>query len=198
MLPQLKLTDDSRFVGVINGLKNSRIDFSLSRSHRLEIPCAEIHRIVVQTDRVVYLSDLSPISTEEQTQFAAARPWQRDRSLLGNPLQLKFGSSGKTLTFDKGIGTRSYTSIVFPNEGFDTFQAVVGIDVETGGHGDCEMVVSGDGIRLWSRRVKAADDPKTIKLDVQGIKEVTLAVFPGEKFDLADHADWADARFTKN
>lgn len=194
----IHLNDGSRFVGVIDSLDKQGIDLRLSRNHRLEIPCSEVQRIVVQTDRVSYLSDLSPLRSEEQSQFSVSRPWQRDLSLLGNPIQLKFNSSGKTVTFDKGIGTRSFTSVAFANDGFDTFHAVVGIDVETGGHGDCEMVVSGDGIRLWTSRVQASDDPRTIKVDVKGIKEVTLTVFPGEKFDLADHADWADARFTKN
>ena len=194
----IHLNDGSKFVGVIDSLDKQRIDLRLSSANRLEIPCGEIQRIAIQTDRVAYLSDLSPLSFEEQTQFSAARSWQRDRSLMGNPIQLQFKTNRKTVAFDKGIGTRSYTAIAFANDGFDTFHAVVGIDVETRGHGDCEMVVSGDGIRLWSSRVQASDDPQTIKLDVKGIKEITLTVFPGEKFDLADHANWADARFTKN
>ena len=195
---RVSLIDGSTWVGAIDSMTNQKLDFSLSSSHRFEINCSEIQQLVIQTDRMVYLSDLSPIRQEQQTQFVAARPWQRDRSLLGNPIQLKFASRNKTVTFDKGLGTRSFTSLVYPNDGFNIFHAVAGIDAETGGKGDCEMVVSGDGIRLWSQRIRASEDPQMIKVDITGINEITLEVYPGEQFDLADHADWADARFTKN
>ena len=195
---KVELIDGASFVGAIKSMDQKRVDFALSKSTRLEIGCETISSITIKSDRVAYLSDLSTLREEEQSQFSASRPWQRDRSVLGNPLQLKFKANDKTVAFEKGIGTRSFTSLVFPNDGFDTFLAVAGIDVETGGHGDCEMVVSGDGIRLWSKRIRATDDPQMIKVEIKGIQEVTLDVFPGEKFDLADHADWADARFIKN
>ena len=198
ILAKVSLIDGSTLVGAIDSMTKRKLDFFLAPSHRIEIDCNEIQQVVIQSDRVVYLSDLSPLRQEQQTQFVAARPWQRDRSLLGNPIQLKFTSKNKTVSFDKGLGTRSFTSLVFPNDGFNTFHAVAGIDAETAGKGDCEMVVSGDGIRLWSQRVQASADPKMIKVDITGINEVTLEVYPGEQFDLADHADWADARFTKN
>ena len=70
--------------------------------------------------------------------------------------------------------------------------------METSGNGDCEMVVEGDGIRLWSKRVRASDDPEPIVINIEGIQEVALIVLPGENFDLGDHADWADIRFTKS
>ena len=98
----------------------------------------------------------------------------------------------------KGIGTQSFSRLSFANTNeFDRFRAVVGIDAETGGRGDCQMVVQGDGIELWSKRVKAAEDPIQVDLDIAGIKEIALIVNPGEDFDLGDHADWGDARFLK-
>ena len=145
---------------------------------------------------MVYLSDLTPSSQEQQTRFAAARLWRNDKSLLGNPLRLKYKSTGKVLTFEKGLGTRSYTQLVYDNDRFDQFRAIVGIDLETAGRGDCEMVVEGDGIQLWSKRVRAEDDPESIVVDIDGISKVSLIVREGEYFDLADHANWADARFT--
>ena len=196
-LAKVSLANGAHFAGAVKELDEQGLKLGLSANFEISIPLDQLSTIVIDSDRVVYLSDLSPIRFEQQTQFAAARTWQRDRSLLGNPLRLKIRTSNRVLTFEKGIGTRSYTSLTFANEKFDTLRAVVGIDVETSGNGDCELVISGDGIRLWSRRVRGTDDPETIKVDIKGIEEVTLAVFPGEKFDLADHVNWADARFTK-
>ena len=118
---------------------------------------------------------------------------------MGNPIQLKYASSGRVVDFEKGIGTRSYTSIVFENsDGFSHFRTVVGIDAETNGNGDCEMIIEGDGIRLWSKRVTGTSDPEPVVVPIKDINEVALIVLPGANFDLADHAVWADAKFTKS
>jgi small nuclear ribonucleoprotein (snRNP)-like protein len=194
----IRLVDGAVIVGAIKSYRDDVISVALSDQHELSVAAGNVSSISIRTDRIAWLSDLNPIRTEQQTQFVAARDWQRDRSLLGNPLRLKFNSSTRIHEFDKGIGTRSFTSIVFGNDNnYSQFRAVVGIDVETDGHGDCVMVVEGDGIRLWSQRVRATDDPLPIVVDITGIREIALIVLPGEDFDLADHADWADARFTR-
>ena len=80
---------------------------------------------------------------------------------------------------------------------FDRFGAVAGIDAETEGRGDCRMVVRGDGIELWSKRVRGSGGPHKIDVDITGMTQIVLLVYPGEEFDLGDHADWGDARFLK-
>lgn len=193
------LVDGSKVNGVIRSFQDDQIQIEITDRFSMAVAASRITRINIQSDRILYLSDVEPIRFEEQTQFAASRQWQRDKSLLGNQIRLSYKSNNRVLTFDKGIGTRSYTSIVFRNDNdFDHLRAVVGIDMETQGNGDCEMVVEGDGIRLWSKRVRATDDPEPIVIDVAGISEVALIVLPGANFDLADHADWADVRFTKS
>ena len=88
--------------------------------------------------------------------------------------------------------------LVFANEaGFDRFSAVAGIAAETKGRGDCQMIVRGDGIELWSKRVTGGGGPLEIDVDIEGIKEVALVVSPGAEFDLGDHANWGEARFLK-
>ena len=102
------------------------------------------------------------------------------------------------MEFKKGLGTQAFSLLVFKNSrGFDRFNAVVGIDAETQGRGDCQMVVLGDGIELWSRRVRGSDDPQEIDVDIEGINQISLVVYPGEYFDLGDHANWGNARFVK-
>ena len=76
--------------------------------------------------------------------------------------------------------------------------ATVGIDSETKGRGDCRMVVRGDGIELWSGRVTGRSGLQVVDVSIRGIDAVELEVVPGEEFDLADHANWCDARFIKS
>jgi hypothetical protein len=193
------LVDGSTIAGRIKSFSDGVLKVGLSGQFEIEIATPRISRIDVQSSSVVYLSDLQPESYEEQTQFVLPRTWQRDKSLLGNKIQLKYFSSGRVVGFDKGVGTRSYTSLVFRNSGeFTHLRTVVGIDSETGGNGDCEMVGEGDGIRLWSKRVTGTTDPEPIVVDIKGIENVALIVLPGANFDLADHAVWADAKFTKS
>ncbi len=197
-LATIRLVDGATLVGAIESYRENVLTLALSGQQPFTVMAAKVSSISIQTDRIAWLSDLNPVRSEQQSQFVAARNWQRDRSLLGNPIRLKFNASTRIHEFEKGIGTRSYTSLVYENtKDFSQFRAVVGIDVETNGHGDCEMVVEGDGIRLWSQRVRATDDPLPIVVDIAGIREIALIVLPGEDFDLADHADWADARFTR-
>ena len=198
-MASIQLIDGSLIYGVITSSRDNELNVALSDKYEMAVDADTVATISVETGRMVWLSDLEPIREQQQTQFVAARPWQRDKSLLGNPIRLKFNSSSRIHEFEKGIGTRSYTALVFRNANdFTHFRAVVGIDVETEGYGDCEMIVEGDGIRLWSARIRATDDPEPVVIEIAGMKEIALIVVPGENFDLADHADWADARFTKS
>ena len=115
-----------------------------------------------------------------------------------NPLTISADSGGNPLVFNKGLGTQAFCRLEFANTNdFDRLSSIVGIDVETDGRGDCQVVVRGDGIELWSQRVRAADAPHNLDIDITGIKKITLLVYPGEEFDLGDHVDWCDVRFLK-
>jgi hypothetical protein len=139
------------------------------------------------------------VSVQQRAMFTTERPWRQDRSVEGNSLTIYDPQQQQTLSFNKGIGTHSWSSLVFANErSFDRFIATVGIDSETKGRGDCRMIVRGDGIELWSARVTGRSGPQVVDVSVQGIDEIELEVAPGEEFDLADHANWCDARFIKS
>jgi hypothetical protein len=60
------------------------------------------------------------------------------------------------------------------------------------------FVVLADGQPLLTRRLKGNESPEDIHLPIAGREQVTLLVEPGEGLDLADHANWCDARFIKN
>ena len=196
-LATIRMTDDSTVVGRISGLLGDALTVAVTGGS-LELDINAVVSISIPSDRLIFLSDLEPLEVQQKTEFAALRSWRKDLSVEGRPLSLRYGNSEKVEEFKKGLGTQAFCLLVFPNSNdFDRFRAVVGIDAETQGRGDCQMVVLGDDIELWSGRIRGSDDPWEVDVDITGINRISLVVYPGEDFDLADHADWCIARFVK-
>ena len=197
-LATIDLIDRSRVVGLIEKLEGNQLHVSVAGGASVSIDSAKVFQISIVSDRLVYLSDAEPTEVEESSVFAVQRNWQRDLSVAGNRLKIRLPGSEKTVEFNKGLGTQSSSRLVFANSNdFDRLKATAGIDAETKGRGDCQMVVRGDGIELWSKRIRGSDGPQEIDVNISGMKEVALIVYPGEEFDLGDHANWADAKFLK-
>lgn len=194
----VQLTDGSKLIGVISQYSNGNLTLKMAGTDAVEIESDLIASVSIVSDRLTYLSDLKPVLVEEKSVFAIQRDWQRDQSVERNRLSIRSADGEKITTYSRGIGAQSYSNLTFENtRDFDRFSAVVGIDAETMGAGDCRMVVLGDGIELWSKRIKADEGPAKIDVEISGMKQVSLVVYPGEQFDLGDHANWCNARFLK-
>jgi hypothetical protein len=194
----LNLTDGSTIVGVISELKAGTFTLKLTSNNTLEINANYLASVSIRSDRLLFLSDIEPIKAQQRTEFALQRPWQKDRSVEGHPLSFRNQETENVTKFNKGLGTQAFTELVFQNsDDFDRFQATVGIDAETRGRGDCQCVVRGDGIELWSGRVVGSGEPVELDLDISGMKKIALVVYPGNDFDLADHLNWVNARFVR-
>lgn len=178
----VRLENDQVLLQVPGGL--IRIDWSAIQSVRFA------------SDRLQKLSDLEPVSYSRTILFAPDRGWQRNRSLEGNPLRLLTGSGEQE--FRNGLAQQATSQLVFANDGgFDRFLAVVGIDRETAGRGDCVVRIRGDGIELWSERIRGGEPARAVDVDISGMQQIELSVDAGEQFDLADHVSWAEARFLR-
>lgn len=197
-IARIRLVDHSRLAGIIDGVGDGQLNLTIASGTNVNVPTSNIAEIKIDSDRLLYLSDVDPMEVQEKAIFAIQRPWKRDRSVENNPLRIRLKGSEDTVSFAKGLGTQASSRLVFENTNqFDRFVSVVGIDAETGGRGDCQMIVRGDGIELWSKRIRGTDGPHEVNVDITGMKQVVLLVSPGEEFDLGDHADWGDARFLK-
>ena len=197
-LAQIQLSDGAQVHGSIGGLVDQRLTVEFPGGGRAEIPWDLVVRIAIESDRLVWISDLTPLESIQEPLVTNSRAAQTDRSVDRNPLTLRTSLQREPLNFDKGLGVHSYSRLVYRNEaGFDRLTATVGIDSETQGYGDCIFIVRGDGIELWSQRVRATDDPVSVDVDVSNVKEISLIVEPGLQLDLADHADWCNARLLK-
>lgn len=188
----IELRDGSSLSGGIASLADGVLTLKVSGGSKAELPWNAVAKVTLRSSRVAFLSDLNPTEVVEQALVTTPRPWRRDRSVAGRTLSL-----GQR-TFEKGLGTHALCRLTFAADGkYDFLAATIGIDAETEGRGDCVLSVLGDGKELFSKRFRGADPPHELKLDVRGVKQLTLVVEPGEDLDLADHADWGDARLIR-
>ncbi len=194
----VQLANGSTLTAGIAGLESGLFTLNLPGGGSLQVPLSDVVAISLQSDRVLYLSDLEPLEVSCNPLATPGFTWQRDRSVRGNPLRLVSPSSGKVSRYPKGIGTHSACRLEFSNPGgFDRFSATVGIDAETEGKGDCQVSVWADGIKLWEAEVRGGEEPLQVDADIRGMQRVALVVNHGRHLDLGDHVNWADARFLK-
>lgn len=135
---------------------------------------------------------LSSLDLSQATQ-GYGKP-QVDKSVDGHALTL----NGQT--FAHGFGTHSPGLLAIDIGGTTTrFSATVGIDDEVGGgKGSAEFeVLSDSGHKiLWrSGILRQGQTPKSVDVDLTGIKQIFLRVTTGGDGYNYDHADWADAKF---
>jgi hypothetical protein len=192
-----KLSDTSTIVGSIKKLENGKLTIGLLSDAIITVPWDSVVGINIRSDRLVYLSDLDPAESDLTPIVTQKKELARDTSVDGEKITLYWPSTKKSRTFARGLGTHSYCRLVYVNDGYQRFAAVCGIDAETERNGDCKVIIRGDGIELWSKQVVATADPHNIDLDIDGYREIEIIVEPGKHLDMADHVDFADARFLK-
>jgi hypothetical protein len=188
-----QLRDGSSLGGDLVALNGNKAQIQIAGTSQISLPWDVVQRVIVRSSRVLYLSDLKPSAVKQQAFVTLPRPWQRDRSVTGKPLTL-----GET-SYEKGIGVQSRAELTFdvPDE-FDALAAIIGIDADANGKGDCVCEVLVDGLKVFSERIRGGEAPKELQVPLMRAKQITLIVLPGADLDLADHADWADIRLLKN
>lgn len=191
-----EMVDGSSVTGGIDSFKDGVISVMLDNRNSIRLDASLLRNVFIKSDRIAFLSSMTPIEVDSRAYFGIEREWQRNKSVEGNPLTLNSKTSENPIVYERGIGTQSYSRLVFavPDD-FDRFSATVGIDAETDGKGDCNIIVQADGISVWQGRVKSDDEPQLIDVDISNSKQISLIVQPGKQFDLSDHLDWCNAKF---
>jgi hypothetical protein len=189
----ITLRDGSLIAGEIDSLSGGKLTARLPGGSQVEIPQEALASVALRSSRLAFLSDLKPVEEEQLSIAFLDVPWQKDHSVQSRTLTL-----GPRM-FEKGIGCHAECRLTFAADGkWDVLAAVIGIDAETQGKGDCIFSVLADGESVFSRRVKGTDPPQEIQVEIPRAKRVTLLVEAGAGLDLGDHADWCDVRFIKN
>jgi hypothetical protein len=164
----------------------------------LRVPLDRVAALDVYQGRANYLSDMKPARFEFTPYLGdggTVYPVVTDGSVANRDLRL--GGS----TYDKGIGLHSRSRLTYDLAGgYRRFEAVVGLDDETGRDGSVRIRVLGDGKPLDlgpDRELTAKSGPLTVSVGVAGVKELILEVDFGQHADVQDDVDWCAARLIK-
>ncbi|WP_368247238.1 NPCBM/NEW2 domain-containing protein [Clostridium perfringens] len=166
-----------------------KVVYSVTDSDGLTSECS---RTIAVTDKETQLSDLNWKSAT-----IGSGSVRKDRAVSGNQIRL-LNEDNSVETFAKGIGTHSYSEIVYNSEGYDIFDTWVGIDRHVADKkvSSVKFKVYVDGELKAETDVMRIDTPKKrLVVDVRNSKEIKLVVDVADNGNNWDHADWADAKF---
>jgi len=143
--------------------------------------------------KLVWLSDVVPSRTSTTGFFNRAWEPRMNRSVWGAPLTVD------GVSYEHGVGCHARTELEYALDGkYVLFVTSVGIDDETRGTGAALFSVAVDGRALLAPvLVKGREKPRPLKLNVAGVRRLTLTVDFGPEQDFGDHVDLLDARLIR-
>src|SRR5690606_6189567 len=114
-----------------------------------------------------------------------------DKTVDGNRIRL----DGRT--YAGGVGTHAPARILYEiPQGYAWFEAVVGVDDETGGQGTAVASVLLDGRPVFETpELRGGGSAAIARIPLEGARQIQLEASTtgdGQRFD---HVSWADARF---
>ena len=190
---RVELVDGSTFTGRIERADGDSIHMATSLNAIVALDLEDVAAMTITSDRVVFLGDLKTVT--QKIDGILHRPWppRFDKSVAGTPISL----DGRV--YERGLGVHSRTELTFDIGGdYEMFVATIGIDDSVRPRGSVVFRVIGDGRVMYeSGIVTGKDESFDIRVDVSDMQTLRLIVDFGEGLDLADHADWADARLLK-
>jgi hypothetical protein len=189
--------DMSLIIGQIVGINpfmwNIKPNFDAKRV--MDIPTSEISRVYILGGRTVFLTDLKPVRTIEETILAPPQPYQKNANSQGESMDIG------GFIYRAGLGVHANSRITYKLDGkFQDFFADAGIDGRLEKEGSVIFVVIGDGRELYKSpliRGKPAGGGLPIHASVAGVRELTLSVESTDDLDQADLANWGAARVTR-
>jgi NPCBM/NEW2 domain-containing protein len=182
-----------RLTGEWLALTSSEIRLKPSWGPEMAVPLERATRLTVLNGRLVFLSDIHPTEVQETPFFDTPHPFRVDRSQGGRPLRL----GGRV--YARGLGVHARSALTYALAGsFKTFATTLGVDSEVGNGGSVIFRIVGDDKPLYESPIfRGGDTPLPVTVDVSGILLLRLEVDEAENADVADHADWAEARLMK-
>jgi hypothetical protein len=190
--------DGSRWSVRTMQLAGGHLALSTPAGLSLEIPAARLRRLDFASGNVRYLSELPRESTTRTSLVSSAA---NDTAGVFEPL------SGRTPEGDISIGGQAFQDalwmparsslVVRVPEGFQRFQAKVGIDDRVGSTDGARLLIEGDGKVLFDQVIAREGKPGPIDIDLSGARRVRITVDYGGKSFLGDQLVLCEAMFTK-
>ncbi|MEE9296778.1 MAG: NPCBM/NEW2 domain-containing protein, partial [Phycisphaerae bacterium] len=171
----------------------SSIRFGTVFADEIDIAVDRLAWIEFHSNRVVYLSGMTPAREDTRGLLHPPVPARFDRSVSNGPLAI----DGQQ--FQRGIGVHAGSTLEYAiDNAYETFAATIGIDDAVRPRGNVVFRIEGDGRSLFdSGPLTGRDPPRNLTVDLTGVTLLSLIVEFGEDLDLSDHADWADARLIR-
>jgi hypothetical protein len=190
---ELTLADGSRLGATDCRVEQGHLRAKTRFGEAIRLPLSDLSRVHVRSDAITYLSERPADQAVYEAYIAPPRPYRRDESVEGHPLRL----AGQP--YDRGIGTQSRTLLAYRLDGrYRRFQALVGLDDRAGPLGSVAFRVRVDQQEKFASPPMAArDQPRAIDVDVTGAKFLILMTEFGERGEVRDYADWAEARLIR-
>ena len=190
---EIGLLDGSR-LGVVGArLESGHLLATTRTGAAIRVPIGELAAMTTRNGPALYLSDRPPTLEKYVSYLGPTRPVRADLAVDGQALRL----GGRT--FDRGLGTQSRSYLVYALEpGLKRFQALVGVDDRAGPLGSVVFRVVVNGKEAFATPpMSVRETPRPIDLDIRGAKTLVLITDFGDRGEVRDHADWADARLIR-
>jgi hypothetical protein len=150
-----------------------------------------VARLDFSQGKLAYLSDLEP-RVIERSNLDWVDHYRRDRGLDGGAMRL-----GKE-TYGKGLALHAYTELIYDLNGqYNEFKSVIGVDPKVGGDSHVDLLIEGDGRKLFDANVTRKTEPRPVTLDVKNVKQLRIVVRSSRLLGLGDHINLADAKVSK-
>ncbi len=186
---RVTFADGSTLWATSVALRGDELTVDLARRSSLVVPWDAVRSLDHRGRRMVFLSELEPVSREVGAVVTYAWPTRFDTAVTGEPLRL----NGRV--YERGIGMHAPASVTWAlGPDARLLVATLGLDDAAADGGDCVFAVVVDGERRFERRIRAREAPVPCRVDLRGARRLTLTAEAGENLDIADHANWADAR----
>ncbi len=187
---QASLGDGTRLGLTSIRLNEGNVEATTRFGGAIRFPVTELARLHAVSASVVYLSDRKDAVPQYKSYIGPTRPYRLDRTVDGFPIQL----GGQT--YERGIGMQSGTYIAYRiAPGDRRFQAIVGVDERAGPLGSVVFrVLVNRQERFKSPPMTDRDPPKALDIDLAGGKILILVADFGDRGNVRDLADWAEAR----
>jgi len=164
------------------------LSLRLDEGSEVSVPSSRIIRMTVASDRLRWLSDLTP-QVEQTPAFDRQWPWTVDRSIAGPGFVL----GGQVWT--RGIGMVPRTRLTYDLGGkYDVFQATIGIDDRGGpqAHAVFRVYVDG-GVVFESEPHTRGRPPQPLRVALNKCQQLAIEVDFGKNYDLGDYCAFANA-----
>lgn len=159
----------------------------------IRFPLSELSRLHARSSSVVYLSERQPAQARYEQYVGPTLPFRIDRAVDGHPIRL----AGQE--YDRGLGTQSRTLLAYGIQPGDRrFQALIGVDERAGPLGSVVFRVFVDRQeRFKSPAMTDRNPPRALDIDLEGGKILILVTEFGDRGNVRDLADWAEARIIR-